>query len=143
MKIYLAARYSRRLEMGRYAQQLENIGHEITSRWIREDHESKAAYDVETAQLSIPVESGGVFARKDIEDIQAADVVISFTEYPNQPTLRGGRHVEFGMAYAWNKHVFLVGPRENVFHTLGAVHHFWSFDLDLIGAALEELSWRS
>jgi hypothetical protein len=38
MKIYLAARYSRRPEMCRYAQQLENLGYEVTSRWLNGTH---------------------------------------------------------------------------------------------------------
>ena len=35
MKVYLAARYGRRLEMLEVAKRLEATGHEVTSRWIR------------------------------------------------------------------------------------------------------------
>lgn len=39
MNIYLAARYSRRLELGNYAALLESLGHEITARWLSGAHE--------------------------------------------------------------------------------------------------------
>jgi hypothetical protein len=47
-----------------------------------------------------------------------ADAVIIFTEIPNTVLATGGRHVEFGLALAHGKRVFVVGPRENVFHYL-------------------------
>ncbi len=34
MKIYLAARYSRRLELLTYREQLVGMGHEVTSSWL-------------------------------------------------------------------------------------------------------------
>ena len=41
---------------------------------------------------------------------------------------RGGRHVEFGLAIAWGKPVYLVGERENVFHWLPQVRVFPALD---------------
>ena len=39
MKFYLAASYARRREMQGIAAALEAFGHQVTSRWVRGDHE--------------------------------------------------------------------------------------------------------
>jgi nucleoside 2-deoxyribosyltransferase len=64
------------------------------------------------------------FAMDDIEDIQAADALIAFTERPFSDKGRGGRHVEFGYALALKKTIYMIGPRENVFHCLPEVTRF-------------------
>ena len=51
---------------------------------------------------------------------------------------RGGRHVEFGMGWAWGKRLIVVGPRENVFHLLPTVEQFDSWPDAL--AALADLA---
>lgn len=117
LKIYLAARYSRREELNGYKRDLEQRGHEVTSRWLLGSHQiddaglSDEAHQVERQR----------FAQEDWEDLQAADVVISFTEAPRSSSSRGGRHVEFGAALALGKICVVVGPRENVFHCLPQV----------------------
>ena len=120
MKIYLAARYSRREELLRYASDLAELNHQVTSRWIEGSHQ------VSDAGLS---EEGSVeertrFAMEDWLDVCAAETVISFTEQPRSELTkasRGGRHVEFGAALAMHKRCIVVGPRENVFHCLPQV----------------------
>lgn len=118
LKVYLAARYSRREEMCRYRNQLESGGHiEVTSRWINGEHQA------ENDEL---VHGGSAtrFASEDIKDLDDAVVVVNFTEEPRGTSSRGGRHVEFGYALAMRKHVIVVGPRENVFHCIGTVRVF-------------------
>lgn len=114
-KIYLASRYSRRLEMTKYRDELREHGFIITARWVDGQHE---AYDnVEAVRQT--------FAIEDMEDVKAADWVISFTEEPRTPgTMRGGRHVETGMGLAWGKRSVVIGWRENVFHYLPEVEFF-------------------
>jgi len=115
MKIYLASRYSRIAEMRGYRAQLERVGHVVTSRWLdQHDDEDQAAHSAPLA----------VFAKVDCDDVAAADCVISFTEEPRGGHSRGGRHVEHGMALAWNKRVIVIGHRENVFHSLPEVEFF-------------------
>ncbi|SRR6266404_871925 len=109
MQIYLAARYRRMVELRSYHDDLENMGHVVTSRWITGAHD---ALDASSA------------AREDRDDLLAADCVISFTEEPESHYGRGGRHVEFGMAMATGKRVLVVGYRENVFHHLPEVQFF-------------------
>ena len=130
MKIYLAARYSRRAELLEYAGELREAGHEVTSTWLQGEHQLANRYNtagaVEAATDTVPMVARP-FALADYADVWAADIVVSFTEAPRSGASRGGRHVEFGLALAWNKTVLVVGPRENVFHTLPQVAQFDSW----------------
>jgi nucleoside 2-deoxyribosyltransferase len=124
VKIYLAARYSRREELLDYRAHLQAIGHEVTSRWLHGNHQ------IDDAGLSVEGEHKERvrFALEDWEDLDAADTVINFTETPRSTSSRGGRHVEFGAALAMDKRCIVVGPRENVFHCLPAVEVYANFD---------------
>lgn len=139
--IYLASRYSRRLELCGYREELLALGHDVTARWLNGEHQ------VDNEGVAIGeggeqrVESGGdaiaaKFAQDDFEDVATARLVIAFTEVPRGPggSSRGGRHVELGMALAWAKDIIVVGPRENVFCWLPCVDHFetWEGALDSI-----------
>ena len=123
MRIYLAARYSRREELCGYARILEAAGHEITSRWLDGGHQIPP--DQEEAVVRA---EGERFAREDIEDVRRAECVIAFTEQPREGTSRGGRHVELGLALAWEKRLRIVGPRENVFCWLPEVMVYPTFE---------------
>lgn len=101
MKIYLASRYPRRFELQEHAKVLEAAGHEITSRWIYGGEEGLTYRDI---------------ALLDLEDIDRADCVLSFTELGSPPHVRGGRHVEFGYGLAKGKICATIGEWENVFH---------------------------
>lgn len=116
MKVYLAARYSRNADMREVAAHLRARGEEVTSRWINGSHEL-GEHPTDEARERLALE--------DLEDLQAADVVLAFSEEPRtMSNSRGGRHVEFGLAIGLGKPVFVVGPKENVFHYLPAVRHF-------------------
>ena len=117
MKIYLASRYSRIKEMREIAAFLRNIGHEITSRWIKGNHQiSDDGLSTEAKQ-----EERMRFATEDLDDLMNADLCLNFTEKPRGTNSRGGRHVEFGIALSAGKKVVVIGPRENVFHCLPIV----------------------
>lgn len=122
--MYLAARYSRREELCRYRNELEVLGHAVTSRWLNGNHQ------IDDKGLSIEADAAlrERFAQEDYEDLVAADWVISFTEEPRSTNSRGGRHVEFGLALGLGKHCIVVGPRENVFHCLPNVAWFDSWE---------------
>lgn len=148
MKIYLAARYSRREELAAYRTELESIGHTVQTRWLNGEHqlandgtpigENGAALVEGTLrsreQLSEheQTERAAVlrarFALDDWEDVNAAEVVISFTEPPRSKANRGGRHVEYGIALANKARVIVVGHRENIFHWLPVVEFYATWD---------------
>lgn len=106
--VYLAARYSRHPEMLTYAEKLAEIGYDVRAEWITGLHDGTS--DEECARI-------------DFAEVQAADIVISFTEAPGEKVGRGrgGRHVEFGIALGLRKRCIVVGYRENVFHFLPQV----------------------
>lgn len=104
MKIYLASRTCRFLEMQNVRCDLEKCGHIITSRWINKDgnhRDNKKSY---YARYSI----------NDLSDIDESQVLIAFTEPPLTHS-KGDRHVELGIAIGKGKRVIIIGPRENVF----------------------------
>jgi hypothetical protein len=113
MRIYLAARYSRMSDLLVYLPELEGLGHEVTSRWVRGAHDEIGAMRA---------------AQEDRSDLLCSDSIISFTEKPDSPYGRGGRHVEYGIGLALGKRLIVVGYRENVFHYLPEIEFFetWS-----------------
>lgn len=118
MKLYLAAQYARRDELREHKAALEPLGIEVTSRWLDEQEplnsqmgEKSDSWYVETATI-------------DLEDVDRADGVVFFSENPLVGIPRGGRHVEFGYALGTGKPVYVIGPKENVFHYIDRVYHF-------------------
>lgn len=116
MKIYLSARYGRQAELQRVRDDLEAAGHEVVSRWIDSDDPDDLDDPVRLAEI----------AGENLEDLSFADCFIAFTENPAMDVpgaTRGGRHVELG--YVLNEMrdvaIYLVGPRENAFHSLDDV----------------------
>lgn len=113
MRIYLAALYSRREEMEEHANRIKQKGHEITARWVYGGEEGLSREDI---------------ALMDIEDVDRADIVISFTHPRGFLTPGGGRHVEFGYALAKNKKLVIIGHFENIFHHMPNVELFEDLD---------------
>ena len=112
MKIYLCGRYSRREQLCSVCEELQRLGHVVTSRWL--DTEWASRPDQSSAA---PPEYREKYAVIDMDDVRAADAIVCFTEAPGDGS-RGGRHVEYGMAIAWNKRLIIVGPLENLFYHL-------------------------
>ena len=142
MIIYLAARYSRRLELCGYRSQLQDRGHKIPARWLDGDHQLDNSGQPLTEAGELAFESGDPdadhlrdkFARDDLEDVLAADMLVAFTEQPRSGdgSSRGGRHVELGIAIGTGKRIAIVGPRENIFCWLDEIVHYpdWPSFLD-------------
>lgn len=126
--IYLAGPYPRRAEIDGCRKDLERLGFVVTSRWLDPSKEAQSDPTIGKDGLDpTAMALNDRISRNDIADIMAADVVVSFTEPEGADVrnLRGGRHVEFGIALAWDKKLVIVGRRETVFHYLDDV---WQFD---------------
>ena len=121
IKIYLASRYSRRVEMEDYARDLQELGFEITSEWVFGQR------DV----VGNP-EQVKHYATLDRMDVLRSDLVINFAEPKEVDYPRGSRHVEFGMAYERGKVCYVVGRHgtslECVFHNLEGVVIFMNWE---------------
>jgi len=116
--VYLAARYSRNAEMRDIRDLLETNGIKVTSRWIDCHGKLEASFTPERPNAE--PRFCGEYGQTDINDLLAADAVVSFTSLDGGG--KGGRHVEFGLGLALpGKRSIIVGPRENVFHYLPQV----------------------
>jgi hypothetical protein len=144
MRIYLAGRYSRRLELCEYRRQLHDATkHEVQSVWLNGEHQisdegvpigERGESLVEGLCLGERLSTSDVseraarlrqkFAQDDFRDVLMCDLLIGFTEKPREGGSRGGRHVEFGIALGRMKQVWIVGPRENIFCWLEDVRQF-------------------
>lgn len=134
LRVYLAARYSRLPELRRHRAELEELGMEVTSRWLAGVHQ--LADDGEDESLAARL------ASEDLLDVDAADVVVVFGEKPRCAT-RGGRHVEAGYALGRHKAVIWVGPGEHVFSWHPWVHRCedWTGAVRKLLAIATERSW--
>lgn len=136
MRIYLAARYSRRLELCEHRTELEAIGYKVNARWLNGAHQisdtgiplgDKGEALVEDDDKSTHVKAAALrtkFASEDICDVITSDLLIAFTEPPRSEVSRGGRHVELGIALGCRTQVWIVGHRENIFCWLEEVRFF-------------------
>lgn len=101
MIVYLSARYERAEEMRALRTRLHEIPRiEVRSHWLDEKPNA------------LPIRCAYI----DRADIRSSDALIAFTETGSWP--RGGRHVEFGIAWEAGKKLWVVGPEENIFHTM-------------------------
>ncbi len=112
MKLYLAARYSLKDVVAQAADYLTKHGHKIISDWHLE------TYPPDVKVQDVPEAENQHFAVKDCIQIRHSDAMLFWAEHPDTPTVRGGRHVEFGIALALDKTIYVIGPKENIFHYL-------------------------
>lgn len=127
LKIYLAARYSRRLELCGYREQLRAMGYTVDAVWLNGEHQISDTGEPIGEHGESLVEDDDVcdraatmrmkFAEDDLANVQDCDLLIAFTEEPRSGggRNRGGRHVELGIAIGQGKRIMIVGPRENLF----------------------------
>jgi hypothetical protein len=123
ISVYFSARLARRDELKKHRDELVAAGIECTARWL--DGEPTDLVDI---------------ADMDKADVMRADVLVTFTDPPSdvigivftpdgvvhhvEPgsisehpwAHRGGRHVEFGIAWGLGKVAVVCGPRENFAH---------------------------
>ena len=110
MRVYLAAPFSQRAHMECVADYLKAQGIEVTARWVYGGEEG-----LNLQQIAI----------LDLEDVDAADTVVSFIQPRGTYTTGGGRHVEFGYALAKGKKLVTIGAEwENIFHHHPSVKNY-------------------
>lgn len=128
MRIFLSASYHRRLELCGYRDELLEMGHEVTSRWLEGPNMiiPNKGYPTELGKgAEKAIEDGQVFgpnypthvlaelAGIDLNDIMDAECFVNFTESPESDASRGGRHVEFGMFLAFAMKYTQFSPMEH------------------------------
>lgn len=117
MKFYLAGAYPKRPLLRTINDQITTLGFESTARWLFLEHSITNPADGDRL--------GPLYARHDHDDVKEADVLVFLTNRLDDPYKSGGRHVEFGLALAWQKPIVIYDPyfversswnRENIFH---------------------------
>lgn len=132
-QIYLASRYSRRLELCGYREQLRALGFLIQARWLDGGHQldnvgtpigdnGEALIEAGSSEKANALRAK--FADDDWQDVCSADIQINFTEPPRSTANRGGRHVELGIGLALGSRVIVVGHRENIFHWIPQIEFY-------------------
>ncbi len=113
---YFAGRYASHPTLSGFRDRLEASGDfEVISTWINGDE----LEDVSPEMLASNPGRCWEFASTDLDQIDEADVIVSFTEGGGG---KGGRHIEHGYflaslpEYATRRRAIVVGPREHIFH---------------------------
>ena len=150
MRIYLAARYSRREELCGYRDQLQQLGHTVRAVWLDGKHQISDSGEPigDQGEALVEGDDGSAsersaklrakFAYEDFRDVILCELFISFTEQPRSGFSRGGRHVELGIAMGTMKRIWIVGPRENLFCWHEDVRQFDTWDDCLLALASEK-----
>jgi hypothetical protein len=128
MRYYFAGAYARRAELEARAAELKfgPAGAEVVSRWLFDPQEGDdAGFSAGGLNDPYTINLAWEYGQRDVEDLTKADAIVSFTG----EGLRGGRHIEHGMAISYyDNHpwdlsdrkgpirLIVVGPREHVFH---------------------------
>lgn len=143
MSFYLAAQYNRREQVEEKAEDLRRRGFKVVSSW----HDRNAGDSM--VEDGVGGDSsdlrGQQFAIQDLMEVDMCDAIISFTEErgaSNAAAVRGGRHVEFGYALKGGKLMYIVGSRENIFHTYPNIRFFTGWGRDIYHVIACDLSWK-
>lgn len=107
-KVYIAASYPRKAEAAEYARQYAGKGYTVVSKW----HDLEEGYDKGEESLVVA-------AKRDLKNLMSCDVFVCLT---GDKLSSGGRHTELGVAIALKKVIYIIGPRESVFHRLECIN---------------------
>src|SRR4051812_38284363 len=107
MELYIASKDQNKAAL--LMAELTSDGHKITARWITLD--TKFATGIE----NYSDDELRSLAEMDEKDVRAATGGLVLIAEPEGILVKGGKHVETGIAIALGRPVFVVGRRENVF----------------------------
>lgn len=114
VNFYIASRWENRDKARSLGAKINQAGHAVTSRWLIPGlHEVGKSLNADCQ-------------RNDLDDIDRADALVHLTATRENGYTSGGNHVEFGYALAKGKVLFVIGPKESVFHDNPRVYHFAS-----------------
>lgn len=114
-QFYICARFGRQEEARLFSQTLEGLGHTITSTWVDQ---------VELEMYGDNQRERERAAVKDVQEVVGSEALVYLSEAEDNVWGRGGRHVEFGIAVGLELPIFVIGPKENLFHFFPGITHF-------------------
>ena len=130
MKVYLSGAFDHRDEVAGLSEFMGRAGITVTSNWL---HEPPLAYDA----TEFDMWERRARANDDMADIRRADAFVYITLWPSTT---GGRHVELGMALAWDKRVIRIGPADNMFSHLATIESFETIEAFMQAIVAKEIT---
>jgi nucleoside 2-deoxyribosyltransferase len=112
MNVYIAGKFEDQAHLRDLAAALEMVDYCVTSRWLRE--RNNATYGVGKPLKRL--------ASRDLEDIDASDVMVVFSNPIGKDSGTVGRHVETGYALGKGLPVIYIGLPRHIFTTLPSTH---------------------
>ena len=136
MRVYIAAPYSMKDTIAKEAAELEAAGFTCTSSWVKEPHKPT------TQMHELTHDEHQAYAVQDVRDVTSAHTLVFHTDQ-TKTIVRGGRHVEFGIAVAMGQMpIYVVGlEEENIFHHLPQVTHFLTWEHVLAQLKRDQLAY--
>jgi hypothetical protein len=119
---YVAASAARQGDAKVVAEHLRARGAKVKARWLEQE-------DVSYGRPGVEDELGSC-AQLDMHDVINSDEVVCLS---GDAYSKGGRHSEIGAAIALGKNVWLLGPREQVFHYHPLVKQVETVDQIVVG----------
>lgn len=117
--VYLAAAFSRQVEIRTVAEDLRNLGVSVCARWLDEQKcpENQNFEDFLADN-----------ALNDLQDLETCDTIVRFSdiiqsEMVPAKLISGARMFETGYSYKAGKRVIVIGGRQNVFDRLPGIIH--------------------
>lgn len=112
--VYIAATFARQTEM----QDVRNKMHRCYDHPFHSFRCTAGWLDQTAGNQNIPshFHTAMEMADRDTRDIKRSNCMLLFTNDPEGVKTGGGRHTEVGIALSEFLPIFLIGPRENVFH---------------------------
>lgn len=107
MRIYLASNWQSQSRIRKVRDSLVRLGHTVCSNWLSEDN-AQAFSELTTKRRQM-------YSYRDIGEVVSCDLLIIDTA---EESTSGGREVEYGMALALGKSVWVIGPDRNIFHSV-------------------------
>lgn len=113
MRVYLATKFENLKEFNEAKQMLEDLGHELTHDWSKEDASGKTGPELEAYLTGC--------ALADLQGVRDAEALLIINHEKGK-----GMFVEMGAALAWQKPVFFVYPDRayNIFTKVPGVEEF-------------------
>lgn len=121
--IYIAGKFGERKRLAHERDRIERLGlGKVVSTWIDCAHDAETPAENETE------------ARRDLLEVLSANLLVIETV---EPTRRGARETELGIAIGAGIEAWLIGPKRSVFHHM--LPKFWSWDevLDALAKEIE------
>src|SRR5260370_610964 len=111
--VYIAGAWESKNRLAPVKRAIQNLGLTVGSSWLEETGTNNVEGPIVLTPAMTDVAMG--YANRDVEEVMSSNLFILDTIETND---RGGKDVEFGIAYFTVGDVWIVGPVRNVFQNL-------------------------